>query len=66
MRKFVKFYADGVVYDRNTNDRPCKVKERHHARGIINEGADFMGKIFKKCPELLPCDWVNVRTYRIG
>lgn len=34
MRKFVQFFAEGIIYDRDKNGRPCGVK--HTIKGGRN------------------------------
>ena len=33
MSKFVQFYAEGIIYDRDKKGRPCGVKERRMGGG---------------------------------
>lgn len=65
MNKFVQFFAKGVIYDRDKKGRPCGVKE-YRKGGVTLGNTDLMGKVFMQCPDLLPCDWVEVKTYPIG
>lgn len=66
MSKYVQFFAKGIIYDRDENGRQCRVKSRRKGRGITLDTADLMGKVFMQCPDLLPCDWVEVETCPIG
>lgn len=66
MSKFVQFLAKGVIYERDKKDRPCGVKEYRKGGGVTLGNADLMGKVFMQCPNLLPCDWVEVETLPIG
>ena len=67
MNKFVQFFAEGIIYYRDKKGRPCGVTERRMWGGGVTLGnADLMGKIFMQCPDLLPCDWVEVETCPIG
>lgn len=66
MSKFVQFFAEGIIYDRDKKGRPCGVKERRMGGGVTLGNADLMGKVFMQCPDLLPCDWVEVKTHPVG
>ncbi len=33
MSKFVQFFAEGIIYDRDKEGRPCGVKERRRGGG---------------------------------
>ena len=66
MNKFVKFFAKGVIYDRDKNGRPCGVKRTIKGEGVTLGNADLMGKVFMQCPDLLPCHRVEVETCPIG
>jgi len=66
MNKFVKFFAEGIIYYRDKKGRPVGVNERVMGGGVTLGNADLMGKIFMQCPDLLPCDWVEVETCPIG
>ena len=66
MNKFVQFFAEGIIYYRDKNGRPCGVNRTIKGRGITLGNADLMGKVFMQCPDLLPCDWVEVETCPIG
>ena len=66
MSKFVQFYAEGIIYDRDKKGCPWGVKERRMGGGVTLGNADLMGKVFMQCPDLLPCDWVEVETCPIG
>lgn len=66
MSKFVCFFAKGIIYDRDKKCRPCGVKRTVQGDGVTLDNADLMGKIFMQCPNLLPCDWVEVETCPIG
>lgn len=65
MSKFVQFFAEGVIYDRDKKGRPCGVKE-HRKGGVTRDCSELMGKVFMQCPNLLPCDHVTVKTSPIG
>ena len=58
MSDFVKFVATGYIYKKDKNGNPTKFVEETRRREI-------MGKIFRQCPQLLPCDAMSVRTYPI-
>lgn len=66
MSKFVQFFAEGVIYDRDKKGRPCGVKEHRKGGGVTRDSAELMGKVFMQCPNLLPCDYVTVETTPIG
>lgn len=66
MSKFVQFFADGVVYERDKKDRPCGIKSHCKESGVVFDGREIMGTIFMQCPDLLRCDWVDVETCPIG
>lgn len=61
---FVKFFARGVIYERDKDNRICGVKTRRSGSGVIKDTPALMGGgVFRQCPQLLPCDDVTVRTY---
>lgn len=66
MSKFVQFFAKGIIRNRDENNRPYGVKSYRNEQGVTLDNADLMGAIFRQCPDLLPCDWVEVKTYPIG
>ena len=67
MSKFVQFFAEGVIYDRDPTGRPWGGKEpRTGGGGVTRDSAELMGKVFMQCPNLLPCDHVTVETSPIG
>ncbi len=66
MSKFVQFLAKGIIYDRDKKGRPCGVKCTIKGGGVTLGNANLMGKVFMQCPDLLPCDWVEVETCPIG
>lgn len=65
MKNFVKFYAEGVIYKRDSNGNPVGVKDTREGTGITREGSGLYGYIFRQCTQLLPCDRVTVKTYKI-
>lgn len=66
MSKFVQFFAKGVIYKRDEDGNLCGVKKTNRGGGVTLDNADLMGRVFMQCPNLLPCDWVEVETCPIG
>lgn len=66
MSDFVKFVATGYIFQKDKNGNPTKIVEQvRHGGGVVRNTREIMGKIFRQCPQLLPCDAMNVRTYPI-
>jgi len=61
MSKFVKFVAEGVIYD-----KLGEIESVRTGSGVTLDYPELMGKVFRQCPNLLPCDYVDVRTEPIG
>lgn len=66
MNRFVKFVVKGYVYNRNKNGEIIGVEKMIHRDGVVRSTKEMMGKIFRQCPDLLPCEWVDVQTVPIG
>lgn len=62
---FVQFRANGIIYERNKDGKPTKVKETRYGSGVVKSGPDMLGKVFRQCTQLLPCDAVTVDEYTI-
>lgn len=65
MAEYVQFRAKGVIYDRDKNGKPTKVREVRRGSGVVKTGPEIMGKVFRQCVNLLPCDQVSVTTYNL-
>lgn len=59
MSNFVKFFAIGYINQNGTRTAVTK------GNGVVRDTCEIMGKIFQQCPQLLPCDSISVKTYRI-
>lgn len=66
MTKFVKFIAKGLVYLRDKNGRPIGVEKTIKADGVARNTPELAGKVFRQCPDLLPCDWIDIQTMPLG
>lgn len=66
MSKFVRFFAEGVVYKRDKYGNSCGIASIHTGTGITLNNTGLTGRIFGQCPDLLPCDNVSIETHPIG
>lgn len=62
MSDFVMFSAVGLVYERDKNGKLIGVKDTIRTNGVVRNTEEIQGKIFRQCPELLPCDTLRVHT----
>lgn len=62
---FVQFKAKGVIYERDKDGKPIGVKAKRYGSGVVKSGPDMLGKVFRQCTQLLPCDAVTVDEYTI-
>lgn len=65
MAEYVQFRAKGIIYDRDKNGNPIKTREVRRGSGVVKTGPEIMGKVFRQCVNLLPCDKVSVTTYNL-
>lgn len=65
MSKFVKFEAKGVIYERDKNGNVSGVRATRYGSGVVKTGPELIGKVFRQCSQLLPCDRVSVQTYNL-
>lgn len=65
MAEYVQFQARGVIYNRDKDGKPTSVKEVRRGSGVVKTGPEIMGKVFRQCVDLLPCDSVFVETYNL-
>lgn len=63
MAEYVQFRAKGVIYNRDKDGKPTTVREIRRGSGVVKTGPEIMGKVFRQCVDLLPCDSVSVTTY---
>lgn len=63
MAEYVQFWAKGVIYNRDKDGKPTTAREIRYGSGVVNTGPEIMGKVFRQCVNLLPCDSVSVTTY---
>ena len=64
MAEYVQFRARGVIYNRDKDGNLTSVKEIRRGSGVVKTGPEIMGKVFRQCVNLLPCDSVSVKTYK--
>lgn len=66
MTKFVKFIATGLIYLRDKKGKPIAVEKVIERDGVARNSPELPGKVFRQCPDLLPCDWVKIETVPLG